>query len=113
MWGGVARGGLWGGGFWAPPHAEVDDGQFDVVAMGDLGFADLVKSGRRLYKGTHLSMDKVTTRRARLVEAEPVEPKGIVELDVDGEALGLLPARFELLAGALSMVVPAAGSLAS
>jgi YegS/Rv2252/BmrU family lipid kinase len=102
----IANGRYFGGAMMVAPNAEVDDGQFDVIAMGDFTFADLVKSGRRLYKGTHLAMDKVTTRRARIVDAETVDPGGIVELDVDGEALGLLPARFELLPAALWMVVP-------
>ena len=102
----VANGKFFGGAMKVAPNAELDDGQFDVIAMGDFGFADLVKSGRRLYQGTHLGMAKVTSRRAKLVEAEPVDPKGIVELDVDGEPLGRLPARFELLPGALKVVAP-------
>jgi diacylglycerol kinase family enzyme len=92
------------------PNAEVDDGAFDVIAMGDFGFGDLLKSGRRLYQGTHLSMDKVTSRRARVVDAEPVEPGAIVELDVDGESPGRLPARFEIVPSSLWMVVPGAAS---
>jgi YegS/Rv2252/BmrU family lipid kinase len=104
----VANGRYFGGGMMVAPNAELDDGQFDVVAIGDLGFGDLLKSGRRLYKGTHLSMDKVTARRAKVVEAEGVEPGAVIELDVDGESPGRLPARFELLAGALSVVAPAA-----
>jgi len=102
----VANGRYFGGAMKVAPDAEVDDGLFDVIAMGDLGFGDLLKSGRRLYKGTHLSMDKVTTRRARVVEAEAVDPGAVVELDVDGESPGRLPARFELVPGALWMVVP-------
>ena len=102
----IANGKYFGGAMKVAPNAELDDGQFDVIAMGDFGFADLLKSGRRLYQGTHLAMDKVTSRRAKLVEAEPVDPNGIVELDVDGEPLGRLPARFELLPGALKVVVP-------
>jgi len=102
----VANGKFFGGKMKVAPDAEVDDGLFDVVAMGDLNFGDLLKSGRRLYAGTHIGMDKVTTRRARIVEAEPIDPKATVELDVDGEAPGLLPARFEIVPGALSMVVP-------
>jgi len=102
----IANGRYFGGAMMVAPNAEIDDGQFDVIAMGDFGFGDLVKSGRRLYKGTHLAMDKVTSRRARVVEAETVDPGAIVELDVDGEPLGKLPARFELLPGALWMVVP-------
>jgi diacylglycerol kinase family enzyme len=106
----VANGKYFGGAMKVAPNAELDDGQFDVIAMGDFGFADLLKSGRRLYQGTHLGMDKVTARRAKLVEAEPVDPKAIVELDVDGEPLGRLPARFEILPGALKVVAHAAAS---
>jgi len=102
----VANGKYFGGAMMVAPHAELDDGQFDVISMGDFGFGDVVKSGRRLYQGTHLAMDKVTSRRARIVDAEPVDPSATVELDVDGEPLGVLPARFELLPAALWMVVP-------
>ena len=102
----VANGRYFGGAMMVAPNAELDDGQFDVIAMGDFGFGDLLKSGRRLYQGTHLTMDKVTARRARVVEAEPIDPAAIVELDVDGENPGRLPARFELLPAALWLVVP-------
>jgi len=102
----VANGRYFGGAMKVAPDAEPDDGVFDVVAMGDLGFGDLLTSGRRLYKGTHLSMDKVSTRRAKVVEAEPIEPSAVVELDVDGECLGRLPARFEIVPSALWMIVP-------
>jgi diacylglycerol kinase (ATP) len=102
----VANGRYFGGGMKVAPAAEVDDGRFDVIALGDFGFGDLLKSGRRIYAGTHLTMDKVTSRHARIVEAAPVEPGAVVELDVDGEALGRLPARFELVPAALWMVVP-------
>ena len=104
----VANGRYFGGGMMVAPQAELDDGRFDVVAMGDFGFGDLLKSGRRLYQGTHISMDKVTSRRARVVEAEALEPGAVVELDVDGECPGRLPARFELYAGALWVAVPGA-----
>ena len=74
--------------------------------MGDLGFSDLLVSGRRIFKGTHLSMDKVSARRAKVVEAEGVDPSAVIELDVDGEAPGRLPARFEIVPSAMWMVVP-------
>jgi YegS/Rv2252/BmrU family lipid kinase len=104
----VANGRYFGGAMMVAPDAIVDDGLFDVIAMGDFGFADLLKSGRRLYKGTHLAMDKVTARRARTVDASPIDPAGIVELDVDGECVGRLPARLEIVPGALTMVVASA-----
>ena len=103
----VANGRYFGGAMMVAPNAEVDDGLFDVIAMGDFDFGDLVTSGRRLYKGTHLAMDKVTARRAKVVEAEGIDPGAVIELDVDGEAPGRLPARFELVPSALWMAVPA------
>jgi diacylglycerol kinase family enzyme len=51
-------------------------------------------------------MAKVSHRHARVVEAEPIDPGAIVELDVDGENLGRLPARFEIRPAALAMIVP-------
>jgi len=104
----VANARYFGGAMLIAPNAEVDDGMFDVVAMGDLRIGDLVTGGLRLFKGTHLAMDKVTARRARVIDAEPIDPQAVVELDVDGEPLGKLPARFEVLPAALWMVVPSA-----
>src|SRR5690348_2291672 len=105
----VANGRYFGGAMMVAPDAELDDGMFDVIAMGDFGFGDLLKSGRRLYKGTHLTMDKVSARRARVVEAEPIDPGAVIELDIDGENPGRLPARFELLPAALWVVAPGGG----
>lgn len=102
----VANGRYFGGGMMVAPRAEVDDGMFDVVAMGDFGFADLLRSGRRLYRGSHLTMDKVTHRRARVVDAAPLDAGAAVELDVDGENLGRLPARFEIVPAAVWMAIP-------
>jgi diacylglycerol kinase (ATP) len=102
----IANGKYFGGGMMVAPNAELDDGQFDVIAIGDLSFGEVLASGRRLYKGTHLSMDKVTARRAKVIEAEGIDPSAVIELDVDGENLGKLPARFEVVPAALWMVVP-------
>ncbi|MCG8422373.1 MAG: diacylglycerol kinase family lipid kinase [Proteobacteria bacterium] len=102
----VANGRYFGGGMFIAPDAELDDGYFDVVALGDLGIKDLVLQGRRLYRGTHLTMDKVSHCRAKMVYAEPAAPGDRVELDVDGETPGLLPATFTLLPRALSVIVP-------
>ncbi|MEO8706719.1 MAG: diacylglycerol kinase family lipid kinase, partial [Kofleriaceae bacterium] len=102
----IANGRYFGGGMKVAPEAEPDDGIFDVVSLGDFGFGDVLTSGRRLYKGSHLTMEKVSSRRAKVIEAEPIDPAGIVELDIDGEALGRLPARFELLPSALWFVTP-------
>jgi diacylglycerol kinase family enzyme len=102
----VANGKFFGGAMKIAPDAEPDDGKFDVVVMGDLSFFDVVTKGRRVFKGAHIGMPEVSQRRARIVDAEPIDPGAIVELDVDGEAPGILPARFEIVPAALWFVVP-------
>ena len=102
----VANGRYFGGGMFIAPDAELDDGYFDVVAVGDMGIKDLALHGRRLYSGTHLALDKISHRRARRVRAEPGVPGEVVELDVDGETPGILPATFSILPRALRVLAP-------
>jgi diacylglycerol kinase family enzyme len=101
----IANGRYFGGGMHIAPHAQLDDGQFEVVAVGDMGLLDLVKHGHRLYRGTHLSLEKVSTRRARTVHAAPMGAD-LVRLDVDGETPGTLPATFRCLHRALPLLSP-------
>ena len=97
----VANGRYFGGGMMMAPEALLDDGQFDVVTIGDIRKATLLRLFSRVYKGTHLGTPKVSLRRARKIIAEPVNPEDEVLLDVDGEAPGRLPATFELLPKAI------------
>ncbi|MBI4510679.1 MAG: diacylglycerol kinase family lipid kinase [Deltaproteobacteria bacterium] len=102
----VANGRYFGGGMHIAPRAELDDGQFDVVVLGDLTTLDFLTHGHRIYRGTHLGHPKVKFVRAKRVDAVAVDPNDEVLLDVDGEAPGALPATFTLLARALRIVVP-------
>ena len=99
----VANGRYFGGGMKVAPDAALDDGWFDVVTLGDFGFADLLFRGLDIYSGKHLKNPKVTVHRAKKIEAVPTDGGAEVLLDVDGEAPGRLPATFELLAGALNV----------
>lgn len=102
----VANGRYFGGGMFIAPQAELDDGLFDIVAVGDMGLGDLIANGSKVYKGTHLGHPKIVSRRARRVEAHPAEPGVDVLLDVDGEAPGALPATFTVVPHALPLIVP-------
>ncbi|HEY3359711.1 MAG TPA: diacylglycerol kinase family protein [Polyangia bacterium] len=101
----VANGQYFGGGMHIAPKARLDDGFFDVVAIGDLSALDLALKMRHVYAGTHLDMPKVLYRRARHVKAEPVDPAAKVLLDVDGEQPGAIPSIFELLPGAVRVKI--------
>jgi len=99
----VANGQYFGGGMWIAPEAEVDDGLFHVTVLGDLGRLELLAKTARFYDKSHLRDPKVRSFTGRVVSAEADSP---VFMDVDGEAIGVLPARFECLPGALSLVLP-------
>ena len=103
----VANGRYFGGGMHVAPNAALDDGILDVVAIGDFSAFEMLTNGARIYRGTHLELAKVVARKAKKVEAHPVDGADVL-LDVDGEAPGSLPATFSVLPGALGLVVPAA-----
>jgi len=103
----VANARYFGGGMKIAPTAKIDDGQFDVVAVGDVSAATVLTNAYRLYLGTHLGMREVRHGRARRVRAFPVGGE-TVKLEVDGELVGRLPAEFEILPGILRVRCPAA-----
>src|SRR5205085_1022058 len=96
----VANARHFGGGMKIAPVALLDDGLFDVVAVGDLSALSVLANSYRVYLGTHLGMQKVHHARARRVSARPTAGE-IVKLEIDGELAGRLPATFEILPGAL------------
>ncbi|HEX8145643.1 MAG TPA: diacylglycerol kinase family protein [Pyrinomonadaceae bacterium] len=102
----VANARYFGGGMKIAPNARVDDGRFDVVAVGDVSALTVLANSYRLYLGTHLGMQEVRHALARRVRAESASDT-VVKLEVDGELVGRLPAEFELLPRALRIRCPA------
>lgn len=99
----VANGRYFGGGMYVAPRADMKDGLFDVVVLGDLGALDMARGMPRLYRGEHLGMKGVEHQRARVVEAEPADDGEAVLIDLDGEQPGRLPASFRIHPGALRL----------
>jgi YegS/Rv2252/BmrU family lipid kinase len=100
-----ANGSRFGGGMRIAPEARVDDGLFDVVIIPQLRMTALLRKLPKLYAGTHLADPITTFCRGRVIEAD--EEPGSVRIELDGEPLGTLPARFEMLPAALRILVPA------
>ena len=100
-----ANGRFFGGGMQLAPSARLDDGLLDVVIVSGLSVAGRLAKLPGIYRGTHLADAATALYRGALVEAAAVA--GTVPLELDGEPLGTLPARFELLPGALSIIGPA------
>ncbi|MEI7759592.1 MAG: diacylglycerol kinase family protein [Thermoleophilia bacterium] len=101
----VANGRYFGGGMQMCPEAMPDDGQLDVVTIGDVTKRDLLQTMPKIYRGTHLPHPKAEALRGRVVTVETEKP---VPVELDGEQPGTTPARFEVLPGALHLRVPAA-----
>ena len=101
----VANARYFGGGMKIAPDARVDDGRFDVVAVGDVSALTVLANSYRLYLGTHLGMQEVHHALARRVSASSADGSN-VKLEVDGELAGRLPAEFEILPAALRVRCP-------
>jgi diacylglycerol kinase (ATP) len=98
----VANGRFFGGGMKVAPHAMLDDGLFDAVCLGDFKPTDFLLKGHRLYRGTHLSMEKVWMRRVRTVSVHAGYP---VPIDIDGDGLGCTPAEITVAPQRIFVIV--------
>jgi len=102
----IANARYFGGGMKIAPNAKLTDGKFDVVSIGDLGAARIFANAPRLYVGAHLSMPEVGHALAAKVIARAVDKDQNVEIEVDGEIPGQLPATFQILPSALRVRCP-------
>ncbi len=98
----IANGRYFGRGFLAAPEAQMDDGLFDIVTVGDFGTLEGMWHVPKLRWGKHLGLDKVNHFLGRKVEVTTSED---VLLEMDGDLVGTLPARFEILPGAVKVKV--------
>jgi diacylglycerol kinase (ATP) len=105
----VCNGRYFGGGMHVAPKARLDDHVFDATIWGDFSVWEFLKHNAKLYDGTHVELPKVQQVSGRKFVATPVG-EGNIDLDVDGEAPGRLPATFEVVPGALRVRFAAEGA---
>ena len=98
----VNNGKYGGGGMFIAPDADPSDGWLDLMIIGDIGKADLLRSLPLIYQGKHGKHRKVHLRKAREVEIRSDLP---LNLQADGELLGRLPVRFRIIPAALNLIV--------
>jgi diacylglycerol kinase (ATP) len=103
----IANGLYFGGGMRVAPGAVLDDGQFDVVIIGDTGRTRALTGIPSLYRGRHLNRAEVEVFRARVVrvtcDGEPML------FDVEGEQVGTTPATLTCLPEAITLCATTSG----
>jgi YegS/Rv2252/BmrU family lipid kinase len=99
----VANGKFLGGGFMAAPHASVKDGLLDVVILKDSGSLKMLDELVNLKSGDHFDDDNVMYAQAKSVSIKSKERD--VTVTLDGEPIGILPARFKVFHNALTVIL--------
>ena len=100
---GVGNGRTCGGGIMVWPEADPSDGVLDGCALGAGGVTAAVRLLLKVRAGDHSELEAVRTTRGGRIEIDADPP---IELNVDGELVGLTtPATFEVC-GRLRLAVP-------
>lgn len=96
----IANGHTFGGGLKIAPSARVNDGQLSVTIVDDTPIVSLLRHLPAFYRGTHPSLDSVTTRHGKTITVHP-RTDTPVWFEADGEVLGHLPLSVEIVPDAL------------
>jgi diacylglycerol kinase (ATP) len=99
----VAGGRFAGGGLPFAPSADPSDGRLDVVVLLDTPRIMLAPTLWKLLRSTHGDADNVLSVAGTRVV---LETSPSVWVNLDGETWGTGPAAFEVVPGALEVVVP-------
>ena len=99
----VANNRAYGGGMFIAPTAELDDGEFDIVTVGEVGKLRFLANLPKVFKGTHVDEDEVRVFRAPHLELSASKPFPVY---ADGEHLTETPVSLRVLPRALSVLVP-------
>ena len=100
----VGNTGIYGGGIPICPAADPADGLLDLTLVRPAGRLRLLQILLRAYKGTHIELDNVQTRRVRSVRL--VAPG--VTAYADGDPIGSLPLTIDVVPRALEVFAPPA-----
>lgn len=101
----VANCQYFGGGMQMAPSASPTDGVFDVILIKNAGKIETMRGMNDFRAGKHLDQNnpKIELMYGKRVSVTSPEK---VRLDIDGEAVGFLPALFEIQPSAIEFITP-------
>lgn len=98
----VTNGKYFGGGMQIAPMADMTDGYFDIIILGDFNKLEMLYNFPKIYDGSHISHPKVKHYRGKNVK---VSSKQKALIEVDGEQPGIIEAEFHILPQKLKVLV--------
>jgi YegS/Rv2252/BmrU family lipid kinase len=99
----VANSGVFGGGMWLVPGAELDDGMLDVAFTADQPKIAYLRGLNRVFKGTHVDQPGFTLLRGREVTFRADRP---FTPYADGDPVSTLPVTVRVVPRALRVIAP-------
>jgi YegS/Rv2252/BmrU family lipid kinase len=107
---GAANSKAYGGGMYAAPDAELDDGLLDVMLAAQTSRARFLgRTLPKVFKGEHVHEPSIRVLRGAEVRVAADRPFVVY---ADGDPVGELPMTFRALPGALRVLLPAPASTA-
>lgn len=97
----ISNGMFLGGGFRAAPKADMTDGLLDLVMLKDSGSLKVLDELVNLKEGQYGKDDNALYVQARKISISSKDRD--VTVTVDGEPIGVLPATFQIVPGALTI----------
>ncbi|MCP3899311.1 MAG: diacylglycerol kinase family lipid kinase [Desulfobacteraceae bacterium] len=82
-----------GGKMLMAPKAEIDDGYFDIIIASKISRFTLLKAFPKIFTGTHIKMDEITTIRTKKALLTTEKPES---LNPDGEIFGKTPTEISI-----------------
>jgi YegS/Rv2252/BmrU family lipid kinase len=99
----VANSGVFGGGMWLVPDAEIDDGLLDVVFTGERSKLRFLVNLGKVFKGAHVHEPNFTVRRGREITFAADRP---FTAYADGDPVAELPTTVRVHPGSLRVLAP-------
>ncbi len=91
----MANAKFFGSGLCIAPDAELTDGKFSIVILGDVTILDYLKNLNKLKRGEKIIHPQVFYKETNEIEISPLESN--CPIDLDGEFIGYAPATFKVL----------------
>ena len=87
------------------PEAVLDDGLLDMTIIPDLPLGRIAREVPRLFTGSFLKVPELISTKSRSITVYPGDSSCAEPAEVDGEVIGKVPVRFDVLDSQINIVV--------